>query len=93
MYITECDNGFYGTNCTMECGYCKNKTSCNKVSGNCMEGCAFGYQGATCLQGKYHNISPTISIKFLYFNEWMHTVFSPWYYMSFDSGRYVCWYI
>jgi hypothetical protein len=39
----------YGFNCSRECGYCYNGTSCNPVNGHCPENkCDYGYSGMAC---------------------------------------------
>lgn len=47
---TECVNNTYGENCKMECSVnCGGeKAACNLTTGNCLEGCAFGYTGPHC---------------------------------------------
>ncbi|XP_052797128.1 platelet endothelial aggregation receptor 1-like [Mya arenaria] len=39
----ECPGGYYGSRCIHGCGYCLN-SPCDRVSGNCSEGCKPGYQ-------------------------------------------------
>lgn len=48
----ECRGGWYGVNCSQQCsGYCKDKATCNHMTGQCDRGCDAGWTGATCEQG------------------------------------------
>ncbi|XP_070182464.1 multiple epidermal growth factor-like domains protein 11 [Littorina saxatilis] len=38
-----CDDEYYGTNCTTQCGNCKNGDPCDKSSGECPNGCQPGW--------------------------------------------------
>lgn len=40
--------GYYGTGCMFECGHCKNSTTCDSVTGFCLEGCQEGWAGYKC---------------------------------------------
>ena len=46
-----CEDGTFGEGC-MECGHCKYNRPCNKFNGTCSDGCAPGYEGELCDQGK-----------------------------------------
>lgn len=50
----------YGVNCVEKCGNCKNNESCDIVNGTCPNGCAAGYNGTVCKDGKF--LSATIKI-------------------------------
>ncbi|XP_063423138.1 receptor-type tyrosine-protein phosphatase epsilon-like [Mytilus trossulus] len=43
----QCDNGFYGLNCTEQCATCFNM-SCERLDGNCTFGCIDKYEGVRC---------------------------------------------
>ncbi|CAE1283152.1 unnamed protein product [Acanthosepion pharaonis] len=44
----ECRHGFYGRDCTLECGHCRNNKQCRKYDGTCPSGCADGWSGKLC---------------------------------------------
>lgn len=46
-----CDAGYYGLNCSLQCGHCADMSQCN-ASGYCLSGCQNGWQGPRC-DGKY----------------------------------------
>lgn len=49
----ECEDGHYGENCNMTCGWCvKGNKACNRYTGHCLSGCQEGYEGSTCAEGK-----------------------------------------
>lgn len=43
----------YGVNCVEKCGNCKNNETCDIVNGTCPNGCAAGYNGTVCKDGKF----------------------------------------
>ena len=43
-----CDVGFYGSECSRECGNCLNGTACDHVTGTCTSGCADGWKMDRC---------------------------------------------
>ncbi|XP_076469563.1 uncharacterized protein LOC143299916 isoform X2 [Babylonia areolata] len=48
-----CSTGWYGQNCTQECGQCQNQDtlgSCDPVTGQCEAGCPAGWQAPLCQQ-------------------------------------------
>ncbi|XP_071117101.1 uncharacterized protein [Haliotis cracherodii] len=49
---TACISGYYGSNCDQSCAarQCKMASSCDG-QGQCVGGCAAGYQGTDCIQG------------------------------------------
>ena len=51
MFITECDEGFYGTYCNQTCGNCF-QTTCDKTTGRCPDGCDAGWNGNLCIDGE-----------------------------------------
>ena len=51
LYITECQHGKYGQNCSSVCGNCFNNASCDLVDGTCTD-CAPGYLTDYCNQSK-----------------------------------------
>lgn len=52
FFITECREGWYGTNCTQQCvGHCRDGPSCNPETGQCDGGCAAGWIGLQCTKG------------------------------------------
>lgn len=50
--LIECDNGTFGRGCGHKCGECFNSTQCNNIDGICEFGCAPGFLGVTCKDGK-----------------------------------------
>ena len=50
FYIsTECQDEWYGFDCKHQCsGHCRDNDPCNKVTGQCDEGCAHGWYGQHC---------------------------------------------
>ncbi|XP_062608099.1 multiple epidermal growth factor-like domains protein 10 [Saccostrea cucullata] len=46
----ECDGWFYGTDCTISCGWCLNFEQCHHINGSCLKGCDIGFRGETCTQ-------------------------------------------
>ena len=51
FFFSECEDGFYGLECSTECkGYCKNGP-CNHTTGNCDKGCSDGWTGDHCDTG------------------------------------------
>lgn len=49
MSITECFEGFYGENCSLNCT-CSSNAVCDSTSGNCS--CSPGFTGGTCDESK-----------------------------------------
>lgn len=52
LLLIECDNGTFGRGCGHKCGECFNSTQCNNIDGVCEFGCAPGFLGVTCKDGK-----------------------------------------
>lgn len=50
--LIECDNGTFGQGCGHKCGECFNSTQCNNIDGVCEFGCAPGFLGVLCKDGK-----------------------------------------
>ncbi|XP_060573868.1 uncharacterized protein LOC132731671 [Ruditapes philippinarum] len=46
----ECYDGTFGVDCLSMCGACRDRTPCNKVTGQCPFGCQSGFKGPKCLQ-------------------------------------------
>lgn len=46
--IVACMHGYYGKNCTDDCGNCFNNQTCNNVNGTCTDGCSEGFKGDLC---------------------------------------------
>ena len=46
--ISECDDGYYGTNCLHDCGSCESNVTCNKSTGACPDGCDTWWITDTC---------------------------------------------
>ncbi|XP_060606228.1 multiple epidermal growth factor-like domains protein 10, partial [Ruditapes philippinarum] len=65
---TECPNGTYGENCTLECsGNCNHGDACRKTDGHCERGCSPGFTDdkchRKCPRGYYgFNCSSTCSV-------------------------------
>ena len=50
-----CDLGTFGDGCQLKC-HCANNTQCNHINGTCQSGgCAAGYKGDNCQEGKVNN--------------------------------------
>lgn len=48
IYVA-CPDSRYGYNCQQECGVnCEVPYRCDRVTGQCQEGCQVGWKGATC---------------------------------------------
>lgn len=43
-----CDDGYYGLNCSGECGNCSKGDMCRKENGVCPYGCQDGFVGEMC---------------------------------------------
>ncbi|XP_056003701.1 multiple epidermal growth factor-like domains protein 10 [Ostrea edulis] len=43
-----CQDGFYGSDCTLPCGQCRHGSHCNKTTGICTEGCQGKWSGTKC---------------------------------------------
>lgn len=39
IFFSECEDRFYNSNCSAECGKCLNDEICNKMNGHCVKGC------------------------------------------------------
>ncbi|XP_071117089.1 uncharacterized protein [Haliotis cracherodii] len=52
VQVWTCTSGYYETNCGQRCGarHCKSDSSCDVIQGQCVGGCAAGYQGTDCIQ-------------------------------------------
>ena len=48
--FTECDDGYFGANCTQEC-HCDDGDICAKQNGQCPALCAAGWNGTNCQAG------------------------------------------
>lgn len=51
LFEIECIVGFYGDECSSDCGYCLNNMVCYYVIGICVNGCEFGYKVFNCSMG------------------------------------------
>ncbi|XP_071118632.1 uncharacterized protein [Haliotis cracherodii] len=51
VQVWTCTSGYYGSNCDQSCAalHCKTDSSCD-IQGQCVGGCAAGYQGTDCIQ-------------------------------------------
>ncbi len=46
FYVLECFDGKYGSNCSVDCGHCKDGVTCNHGNGNCeTDTCDKGWKG------------------------------------------------
>ena len=52
LLLSECLDGSYGADCNKTCGQCINDEPCLKESGECSNGCAAGFNGTMCNEGK-----------------------------------------
>ena len=48
VFHLECDEGYFGTECSQVCGWCKNTVDCHHLNGTCLTGCEAGYIGDMC---------------------------------------------
>lgn len=55
VFFPECEDGFFGVNCSLRCGYCLKNKQCHYETGVC-EGCEAGYRGNDCNKSKYNCI-------------------------------------
>lgn len=54
MSILECELGYYGKNCENRCSEnCNVPRRCNRVTGQCNEGCKAGWYTITCKESRY----------------------------------------
>lgn len=44
----ECEDRFYGKNCSTACGHCANSTFCDKNNGTCQAGCQENWEYPLC---------------------------------------------
>lgn len=68
----ECPGGRYGHNCQRDCSkHCMIKGYCNKVTGDCENGCRTGWKNSKCDLG---NVNSYLNYFFiLYSNSLLHT--------------------
>ena len=50
--LKECYNDMYGAGCTEACGQCRDSKPCHHINGSCVDGCAPGFKGTLCVEGK-----------------------------------------
>ena len=50
--LEDCEYGHYGTECRQICGNCSGAGQCDRVTGECANGCMPGYHSALCNIGK-----------------------------------------
>ena len=55
MYITVCDDGWFGPACSKQCNCLDEDDICNKTDGFCNSGCQAGFEGRSC-ESKYSYI-------------------------------------
>lgn len=54
LLVVECQTGFYGNDCSFECGFCSGGNSnCDFITGICLNACQDGYNGTFCSEGKF----------------------------------------
>ncbi len=51
FYVLECSDGKYGSNCSVDCGHCKDSVTCHHENGKC-DSCADGWMQNRCDQSK-----------------------------------------
>ena len=47
-YVTECDDGYFGSGCSLQCNCADGSEVCRKSDGKCDTGCPHGYAGQSC---------------------------------------------
>ena len=52
--IPVCENGYYGSNCSKQCGHCLNGQPCDKHIGFCDKGCQPHFQSPLCQGSVIH---------------------------------------
>lgn len=52
-----CRSGYFGENCEIRCGQCVKGSKCDSGTGACPKGCAPGWDGKLCVEGKSNNFS------------------------------------
>ena len=60
-YITACDDGMYGANCSQNCGDCLGNEACHHINGSCLTGCDKGYHAQKCDEGSLLYSVPKLS--------------------------------
>ena len=50
--LEDCEYGYYGTDCKQACGSCSGAAQCDRVTGECANGCMPGYYSVLCDIGK-----------------------------------------
>ena len=64
-FISACNGGMFGKDCTEKCGSCLHLKQCQHVNGTCVDGCSPGFYGSTCTEGRFN----------VYFNNFIFQVF------------------
>ena len=49
--FSACYDGYYGPDCAVRCGNCKDNQVCDSITGWCDAGCSLGFRGLRCDQG------------------------------------------
>lgn len=47
-FFKDCDNGYFGPECSIKCGHCLEAEHCHHINGSCLNGCLHGYRGDLC---------------------------------------------
>lgn len=55
IFISVCDELFYGENCSVPCGNCLKNEQCHHLNGTCFNGCMSGFMGSECIEGSNFN--------------------------------------
>lgn len=64
--FAECPSGTFGLDCDNKCNlYCTGNTSCNHVTGVCIEGCKKGWKGPLCNGGNIYGLNKKRKTKYL----------------------------
>ena len=53
-FISACNGGMFGKDCTEKCGSCLHLKQCQHVNGTCVDGCSPGFYGSTCTEGRFN---------------------------------------
>ncbi|KAK7501070.1 hypothetical protein BaRGS_00007555, partial [Batillaria attramentaria] len=59
-----CSDGFWGQNCGIQCGWCRENGPCDSNTGQCLAGCKDGWTGDNCLTSTKGSIPAVTPVNF-----------------------------